>query len=322
MRQAKTIVVTLPDAPQTRLALFNQLQETKLVNDPAKTIVLIRGGQAGQPALSQMIRDNPNWKASVVLVEDSPYGTRVKGLDIAAKRKDSVEISVLGDLGDDTRGLAAMREMFPLGEEISMPSWPDFPVVPGSEMPWRFGYAIHPAVAFDPVNVAKTRAGQVYLHYVEGVHPALGERLGRLDAERVDLAAAYGAESETFPQKLERQFNLTWNRDESFYDTMQRSASFYKSTSYPTVEKLMGSRYPQEDVPGLFTMNWYARKAGLYLPEHALYESDIRGMLGELGMTDEHMAQHLEGYMPTMNRIEGGVPEIIQLLNEPHIRPQ
>ena len=138
MQQAKTIVVTLPDAPQTRLALFNELQETGLVNDPAKTIVLIRGGQAGQPALSQIIRENPNWKASVVLVEDSPYGTRVQHNPggqhvINGKRKDDVEISVLGDRGDQTRGSGAMREMFPLDRNDA--PWPNFTVVDGVAIP-------------------------------------------------------------------------------------------------------------------------------------------------------------------------------------------
>jgi hypothetical protein len=323
MLDAKTMVVTLPDAPQTRLGLFNDIQQTGLVHDPAKTMVLIRGGQAGQPALSQLIRGNPNWRQSVVLVEDSPYGTRVQhnpGSEhiINGKRKDDVEISVLGDRGDQTRGSVAMREMFPL--DLNGRPWPDFNVVPGVAMPWRAGYFIHPGVAFDPINLQRTANGEVYLHYVDGVHPALGEKLGRIDQERVEMAAKYGVEAENFPQKLERQFGLT-RQDESFYETMQRTRDIYKSTSYPSIEKLMGSRYPQEDVPGLFTINRLGARSGEDFPYHAQYEFEIRETLARLGMSEQELGQNLGGYLPYIDAIEGGVPEMTHLLNEPHVRP-
>jgi hypothetical protein len=323
MEESEIFVVTWPDVPQTRLALFNEIQQTGLVNDPAKSFVLIRGGQAGQPALSQMIRENPNWKSSVVLVEDSPYGTRVQHNPggehvINGKRKDDVEISVLGDRGDPTRGMAAMRDMFPL-DRNGRP-WPDFNVVPGVAMPWRAGYFIHPGVAFDPINLQRTANGEVYLHYVDGVHPALGEKLGRIDQERVEMAAQYGVTAENFPQKLDRQFGLTL-QDESFYQTMQRTRDIYKSTSYPSIEKLMGSRYPQEDVPGLFTINRLGERTGQSFPWHAQYESEIRATLRQLGMTEHELQHNLGGYLPLIDAIEGGVPEITQLLNEPHVRP-
>jgi opine dehydrogenase len=185
-------------------------------------------------------------------------------------------------------------------------------------------------VAFDPVNLARTDAGEVYYHYNGGVHPALGEVLGQLDEERVQLAAAFGVRSETFPEKLQRQFKLP-RQDESFYMTMQRtkyspdvpgSRNLYMSTSYRSIEALMNSRYPTEDVPGLFTMNWFARRAGLDLPGHAEYESFIRARLSELGMSDETMHNQLEAYLPHLARIDGGVPEITDLLNAPHVRPQ
>ncbi len=326
MQEAKTIVVTIPDAPQSRLALFNHLQNAGLVDDPAKTIVLIRAGQAGQPALSQIIRENSGWKASVVLVEDSPYGTRVShdpsGHVINGKRKDNVEISVLGEKGEQTPGLTAMREMFPLGEQISRPSWPDFTVVPGIEMPWRAGYFIHPGPAFDPVNLQKTARGEQYLHYSEGVHPELGERLQRIDQERVELAAAYGVRGETFPEKLERQFGLERRPEETFYETMQRTRDIYKSKSYPSLGTLLKSRYPQEDVPGLFTINWFARRANVDLPEHGAFEAHIRSTLQELGMPAWEIENNLGGYLPILHATEGGVPEITQLLDAPHIRPE
>jgi opine dehydrogenase len=332
LQQAKTIVVTIPDKPQVRLQLFERLQHEGLVHDPAKTIVLIRGGQAGQPVLSQMIRENPNWKANMVLVEDSPYGTRVSqdigenGLPtIRAKRKDNVEITVLGHQGDPSIATGAMREMFPLDRGGN--PWPRFDLVPGIEMPWRAGYFIHPGVAFDRVNLAKTDAGVVYYHYAQGVHPELGVKLGAIDRERVDLAARYGVEADTFPQKLERQFGLEL-RDEPFHVTMARTGpkemggeGIYLSKSYGSLEKLMDSRYPTEDVPGLFTINWLAERSGGRTPAHIAYETEIRQTLRELGMSEHQMRNELGAYLPYLDAIEGGIPEITQLLNEPHVRP-
>jgi hypothetical protein len=329
MRDAKIVVVTLPDAPQTRLALFRNMQRAGLVEDPAKTFVLIRGGQAGQPVLSQMIRDNPNWRSSVVLVEDSPYGTRVNrkpqdggAPEIEAKRKKDVEISVLGERGETELGTAAMREMFPLNHQGR--PWPDFEVVPGVAMPWRAGYFIHPGVAFDPINLAKTKAGVQYLHYAEGVHPELGEQLSAIDREGVELAARYGVHSDTFPEKLQRQFGLEL-RDEPFHVTMARTyegeKKIYRSKSLASKEELMTSRYPQEDIPGLFTINWLAERSGGRLPAHIAFEGQLRQTLLDEGMSEYELTHELGGYLPHLDAIEGGIPEITQLLNEPHVRP-
>lgn len=332
LQQAKTIVVTIPDKPHVRMQLFNKLQDEGLVQDPSKTIVLIRGGQAGQPVLSQMIRDNPSWKANMVLVEDSPYGTRVSQEigenhlpTIRAKRKDNVEITVLGYQGDSSIATAAMREMFPLNRGDN--PWPRFDLVPGIDMPFRAGYFIHPGVAFDRVNLAKTARGEVYYHYAQGVHPELGVKLGTIDRERVEIAARYGVEADTFPQKLYRQFGLEL-RDEPFHVTMARTGpkelggeGIYLSESYKNMKKLMDSRYPTEDVPGLFTINWLAERSGGRTLAHIEYEREIRQTLHELGISEPRMRNELGAYLPYLDAIEGGIPEITRLLNEPHVRP-
>jgi hypothetical protein len=73
-------------------------------------------------------------------------------------------------------------------------------------------------------------------------------------------------------------------------------------------------------VPGLFTMNWLANRAGLILPGHVEYESYIRERLSELSMSDDDMHNKLEAYLPHMNQIPGGVPEITNLLDAPFDR--
>jgi opine dehydrogenase len=268
----------------------------------------------------------------MVLVEDSPYGTRVdqnigpNGLPtIRAKRKDNVEVTVLGYQGDSSIAAGAMREMFPLNQGGN--PWPTFDLVPGVEMPFRAGYFIHPGVAFDRVNLAKTDAGVIYYHYAEGVHPALGEKLAAIDHERVEIAARYGAHADTFPEKLQRQFGLEL-RDEPFHVTMARTGprelggeNIYLSKSYGSRQKLTDSRYPTEDVPGLFTINWLAERSGGQLPAHMAYEAELRQLLPELGMSEQQLRNELGAYLPMLDAIPGGIREITQLLNEPHVRP-
>jgi len=333
LQEAGFIIVTIPDKPLVRLELFHRLQQDGLVQDPGKTIMLVRGGQAGQPVLSQMIRENWTWNSSVVLVEDSMYGTRVNqatgpnGLPtIRAKRKDDVEVSVLARGGDNSTAMAQLREIFPLSREGR--PWPNFNVVPGIDMPWRAGYYIHPGVAFDPVNLAKTQRGEVYLHYAQGVHPELGRMLERIDAEMVQIADRFGVHAHHFKEKLFRQFGLAI-QDEPFDVTMARTGpkemggeGIYLSESYPTIEKLMNSRYPTEDVPGLFTINWFAELSGGRLPAHIAYEAQIRQTLRDLGMPESQMRNELGAYLPYLDAM-GDMPpaDLIQLLNEPHMRP-
>ena len=38
-------------------------------------------------------------------------------------------------------------------------------------------------------------------------------------------------------------------------------------------------------------------------------------------MSPEELQHNLGGYLPLIDAIEGGIPEITQLLNEPHVRP-
>lgn len=121
----------MPDIPDLRLDLPDHLERT--VDLAGKLLVFVRGGQGGQPVLAKWIRDTPQLReTSVVLVEDSFYGTRVLGDRIQFKRKILVNVSVYSP--DPDAALAALRGMFPLGSQIDRPSSPDMVITDGIDL--------------------------------------------------------------------------------------------------------------------------------------------------------------------------------------------
>jgi len=336
LQEAPIVVVTVPDAAGSRMGLFNQLRNYGVLQDPNKNIVLIRAGQGGQPVWSQMIRDDPEIMATFIGVEDSPYGTRVKDVEdgfriVEGKRKKILEVSA-ASVEHPQQALDAMRSMFPRGGQLDppQPSWPDFRLVPGSAMPWRAGFFIHPGVALWPENLARTMRGEQYFHYAEGVRsPEHGAFLQRLDEIKVELGRAYGANPQTFPEKLHTQFELPLIEGEPFHLTMARtmqrdgdplSKKVYTSKSPKNLEALFNSRYIDEDLQSVRTMLWYAERAGLRFPELESYFQDSRQTLINVGMSQSTLDRMLFAYEPYLNRIPGGAPEIKHLLDHPHVR--
>ncbi|MGW2560948.1 NAD/NADP octopine/nopaline dehydrogenase family protein [Streptomyces sp. NPDC001514] len=309
LEEASTIVVTVPDIPHLRLELLDHLERS--VNLDGKVIVFVRGGQGGQPVLAKWIRDSPGLQdTSVILVEDSFYGTRVIGSTIQFKRKISVNVSIYSRTPDVA--LCALRRMFPLGEQIGRPSWPDMHVCDGIDLLFNpLGYIIHVGVALDPENLDKTRQGIRYTHYIDGISPRLAARLDLLDRERVRLARALGAEAQTFPEIIQRQYGLAPQK--SFYDMMQSCRGIYRSLSSGSIDELRVSRVLMEDVPAFHTIRWLADKAGLDLPHTQSYFDDVMAGLQEIGAD----SQSYTTYLPHLEKIDGGVAGVRELLNEP-----
>lgn len=333
LREARIIVISAPDVAATRMGLFDDFSNYGVLQDPNKSIVLIRAGQGGQPVWSARIRNDPSFHATVVGVEDSPYGTRVHDRNedgirpIDGKRKKSVEVT---SVGNPEQGLGAMRDLFPRGAGIGKPSWPNFVAVPGSAMPWRAGFFIHPGVALWPENMARTARGEKYLHYAEGVRDAKhGELLQELDDVKVRLGRAYGANPQTFAEKLNTQFDLPLVPGEPFHLTMARtverpgdplSRKVYTSQSPKDMDALFASRYIDEDLASVRTLLWYAERAGLREPALERYFQTSMQTLLDAGMSPREMNSKLFAYEPYLNQIPGGVPEIVSLLDQPHAR--
>ncbi|MGW7046864.1 NAD/NADP octopine/nopaline dehydrogenase family protein [Streptomyces avermitilis] len=310
LQSAGIIVVAVPDIPHLRLALLEHLENTVAL--AGKLIVFVRGGQGGQPVLAKWIRDSPRLRdTSVVLVEDSFYGTRVTGLVVQYKRKLSVNVSVYSL--DPDAALATLRRMFPLGKEIGRPSWPDLHVCDGIDLLFNpLGYIIHLGVALDPANVDRTRRGVTYTHYIEGISPALAERLELLDGERVRLAQTFSAQAQEFPAVLQRQYGLA--PQDSFYDMMQSCRGIYRSRSSGSIGALRASRVLLEDVPAFHTIRWLAATAGVAMPHTQAYFDDVLAQLRNIGAESPLYTR----YRPHLDLIDGGVEGVRHLLNQPH----
>ncbi|MEV4709550.1 NAD/NADP octopine/nopaline dehydrogenase family protein [Actinoplanes sp. NPDC049316] len=307
---ARHIIVTVPDIPSVRLRLLDRISRLKSL--PGKVITFVRAGQGGQPVLAEWARRTPELRdTSLVLIEDSFYGTRAIGTCISYKRKLTVNVSIYSR----TPEAAAddLRALFPLGHLIGRPSWPDVEVRPGIGLQFDpLGYIIHVGIALDSRNLERTRAGIVYQHYTDGVHRELAEHLDALDQERVQLAAAYGVEAQTFPRIIERQYGIPYQSD--FYQMMQSCREIYRSVSCASIDELKQSRIVREDIPGLRTMRWLADAAGIRLPATERYEAQVMRTAAEI---DVH-GSDLVGYVPELSAIPASLPHLTRLLTTPH----
>jgi opine dehydrogenase len=114
-------------------------------------------------------------------------------------------------------------------------------------------------------NAGKIDRGEAYKFYAEGVTPAVARLYGAINAERVAIAAALGAEVPT----LEDWFALTYGvRGANLSETCQllttNSDGPYQATGTP---KSWDHKYIAEDVPvGLMPMRAFAEAAGVPCP--------------------------------------------------------
>ncbi|WP_327328149.1 NAD/NADP octopine/nopaline dehydrogenase family protein [Streptomyces sp. NBC_01210] len=254
---ADCVIVTVPDIPQVRSTVISRLLGL-LAHRPV-TVVMIRGGQGGALWLAERLADPRAAAWEVLLVEDSLYGCRARGGVIEYKRKDQIGAAHYGQQ-DPKLALEV------LANALGDPEWVSrFTLRTPSELIFDpLGYYIHTAVALDPGNVVRTARGERYLHYSEGIDPTLGEQLNAMDTERVALAAAYGVESETFPQILHRQYRH--RPRPTFYATMAATRDLYRSLSPSDIDSLRTSRTLREDIPALFTILELARVQHVSMP--------------------------------------------------------
>jgi opine dehydrogenase len=308
--QARMIVVTVPDIPTVRLQILDWL--TSEVDLTGKTVVFVRAGQAGQVVIAEWIRRTANAaRADVALIEDSFYGTRVAGRQISFKRKLTVNVTTYSPRPAD-QALARLRAIFPLGDRIGRRSWPDFEPRSGLDLQFDpLGYIIHVGVALYEPNLARTKAGVSYTHYIDGIDRALAAELDQLDQERLELGRAFGARPESFPRIIERQYGLEHRTD--FYEMMQSCRGIYRSMSSGSIRELLSSRHILEDIPGLHTISWLASVAGVALPATKAHAERSLQTLDRLGADQ----RPLEAYLPILESLPSDRSYIHALLSSP-----
>lgn len=303
LQEAKLVIVTVPDILPLREAVFDWIKRNS--RDQQLNLVFVRGGQGGLiPLLARQRTDEALRHASLVLVEDSFYGTRYISDKIEFKRKKKTNVALAG--ANTERALALLRRAF-TGPAIG--NWHQFNVVRALDLQFDpLGYIIHLGVALDDKNLERTAKGQQYLHYCEGVHAGNAERLGELDKERVVLASQYGAQTRLFTTMLEEQYGL--HVRQSFLETMQDTKSIYRSRSAESMTDLKGGRVLQEDIPALLTIDWLTQKAGLELPATRSHTDDIVGKIRAIGLDIETF----NGYRRQLEQLDLSKAQVIELL--------
>jgi len=300
------VFVTTPDIPALRMRMIDWLESHLVVRDA--TLVFVRGGQGGTiPTLSRLRSSSVLRSASVVLVEDSFYGTRFEGDKIEFKRKNKINVALAGAKREV--GLSRLRRAF-TGPSINGDSQV-FNVVRPLDLQFDpLGYIIHLGVAFDEANLKKTAANEKYFHYWEGVHEGNAETLEALDRERVTLAENYGARTRLFLDILSEQYGLA--RQPTFLATIQSTRSIYRSRSPGSLAEMKASRIIHEDVPALLTMHWLFSKSTVGADATARHVNKIIAALDRFQIDKKP----LMGYLSSLGELAPNKDATIRLLSE------
>jgi opine dehydrogenase len=129
-------------------------------------------------------------------------------------------------------------------------------------------------------NATKIENGEPYRFYAEGVTPMVARVYEAINAERVKIAAAYGAEVPNLAEWIERVYKV---RETSLVETF-KTLTFGKPGPYymtPT-PKSFESNFVAEDVPvGLIPMAELGKVAGVDTPAIQALIDMSRAMTGE-----------------------------------------
>ncbi|AOR73209.1 hypothetical protein BBJ41_37385 [Burkholderia stabilis] len=304
LRDSALVIVTVPDILPVREQILDWVKKNAAERNPA--LVFVRGGQGGLIYLLARHRaDKALSNASLILVEDSFYGTRFIANKIEFKRKKRTNVALAGPNSD--KGLALLRRVFS-GPSIGK-DWHQF--VPVRSLDLQFdplGYIIHLGVALDDKNLERTRRGDRYLHYSEGVHAENSEKLEELDKERVALASHYGANTRLFTDMLEEQYGLP--RKPTFLETIQETKSIYRSRSAESLIDLKEGRVLQEDIPALLTIDWLTERAGIDLPATRAHTREVVRKVESLGLKLDAFS----GYRRELEHLSLKRSDVIDLL--------
>lgn len=244
----------------------------------ASLVVHVRGGPAGLLHTLDTL-DAGHADTTHVLVEDAFYNTRVDVPQrrITVKRKRQTRVSLVRG---HARTLDQLRACF----RVPLLSW--FPSLqPAEHRDLLFcphGFTLHSGVNLAEQNLQKTLAGVSYNHYIDGIDEALGEQIERLDALRVSVAHAYGANTLPFKDILHQQYGV--KAEATLYLTLQHCRDLYTSMSPSDLNALKASRYISEDLPALYVFDYLIRCQGDHNTLLASYLANLEQKCHRLGI--------------------------------------
>ncbi len=122
----------------------------------------------------------------------------------------------------------------------------------------NIGAVFHPGPVV--LNAARVEGGPGFEHYREGITPAVAAVLERLDAERLQVAEAYGI---ALPSALDWLDQAYGTKENTLYAALQATTAYKGILAPDSLE----TRYLREDVPtGLVPIASLGREAGVATP--------------------------------------------------------
>jgi len=219
---------------------------------PTQHVVLHPGHTFGALEVRKVFEDHDPALAVVTVseIQSSLFTTRAleQGKVMAAAIKQRMAFSTLpSDRTEEVLGLLS-----PLYKEL----WAANNVLEtGLD---NLNAVAHPVVTL--MNTARIEHGTPFLYYQEGVSPAVGKIMEKMDGERQEIAKAIGVKPTVFKEWMKEVYELD-------YDTMHEIFNNNPAYAEITAPTRLDTRYIFEDVPtGLIPMTSLARKFDVKTP--------------------------------------------------------
>ncbi len=252
-------------------------------------ILMLNPGRTGGVLEVRKVLQQHGCQADVTVVEAQTI--------LYACRRDGATINVFGVKQHvSCAGLPGpgMSRFFAIIQSV----FPQF--VPADDGLWgtslnNIGMLFHPTPTL--LNLGRMESGQPFEYYIDGLSPSIAETVEKLDAERLNVAAALGVTLPTAVEWLASTYNAVGN---NLYEALQHNDA-YRGIYAPLladIETKKGLRYVVEDVPsGLVPVSELGKKFGVKTPAidtiialaDTMFDADFRASgrnLDQLGLND------------------------------------
>lgn len=303
LKHSQTVFITLPDLPSARKAVLKTLLSADLTD---KTIILAPGGEGGVLKAARLLSKRQAKGVTIGLLETGPYGARIKGTELASKRKSIVKVAAFPEKNTQ-KLLQDLDRLFPLQKDNGQKAIQFKPVSPIEIMLSGQNYIYHVAVALDSGNIAR---GHEYVHYLEGITPKVAERMEALDRERILIGKAFGLQLEPLNEALNNHYGIGLHP--RYYDAFQACRGIYKSRM-PAPDKLAHHRYVLEDLPGISVIERLGEIAGVPTPVTSQFRKEATENALRIG-TQPH---EIQGYRKALAALPGTIGQLNRYLKDP-----
>jgi opine dehydrogenase len=229
-----------------------------------QTVLLLPGRTCGALAFQQVLRQF-GCRARILLGEANTFPFAARSAGSAA---------VIYGTKSEVRAAALPARRTP----ALLDAWrPILPMLAPARSVLHTGFAnlgaiLHPVITL--LNAERIRAGAIFDFYAEGVTPAVAAALAGTDAERLNVARAYGVRTPSLSGWIASAYGHHAN---SIRDAVGGNPAYVGIKAPRTLEH----RYLLEDVPtGLIPMIELGRAAGLALPRMRRLVELARAELG------------------------------------------